>query len=142
MSRQIFCPKAKNGRLPNLVEHISMVENGIDANFRQAFERSGSNRRKGGRRGENIRRFSAKAFAGQNAEISSARKSSSERKHTIAESMAKMDENRQKLEELRPLVRIGRMFGFQISASGFRRYFGARMARADWRTRITAHPAD
>jgi hypothetical protein len=98
-----FLPEEGKWSVANLVEHISLVESGITRIFGKILNEA---KAKGGVSGGEAKiseEFLQKLSWGREQKFQAPERVHPSGKLSIAESLAKMDENRVKLEELRPL---------------------------------------
>jgi hypothetical protein len=98
-----FLPEGAKWTVANLVEHVSMVENGITRISAKLLTEAQA---KGGAAGGEAKiseNFLQKLSWGKDQKFEAPERVHPSGKLTIAESLAKMDENRLSLEELRPL---------------------------------------
>lgn len=99
-----FLPEGEKWSVANLVEHIAIVENGITRIFAKLLteaQAAGAAATQG--EAKISEDFLQKLSWGRTQKFEAPERVHPSGEKTIAESMAKLDENRQKLEELRPL---------------------------------------
>lgn len=129
-----FLPEGEKWTVAHLVEHISMVENGI---ARISAKLLGEAQAKGVQsKGEAkiSESFLEKAAWGRTQKFEAPERVHPSGKLTIAESLAKMDENRLKLEELRPLFESVECSDFKFPHPAF-----GDMSAHEWLALIGGH---
>lgn len=129
-----FLPEGEKWTVAHLVEHISMVENGI---ARISAKLLGEAQAKGVQsKGEAkiSEDFLQKAAWGRTQKFEAPERVHPSGKLTIAESLAKMDENRLKLEELRPLFESVECSDFKFPHPAF-----GDMSAHEWLALIGGH---
>lgn len=98
-----FLPEGEKWTVANLVEHISLVEGGITRIFGKLLTEAQAAGGKAGGEAKISEEFLQKAAWGRTQKFEAPERTHPAGNLTIAESLAKLDENRPKLEELRPL---------------------------------------
>ncbi|MFN2392794.1 MAG: DinB family protein [Pyrinomonadaceae bacterium] len=98
-----FLPDGEKWTIANLIEHVAIVEYGmtrISARLLAQAQKEGKSSDSTAKLSEN---FSKKAFEAKTLKFEAPEKVHPTGKLTVAESLAKMKENRQRIEELRPV---------------------------------------
>lgn len=129
-----FLPEGEKWTVANLVEHISMVENGI---ARISAKLLGEAQVAGGKtKGEAkiSESFLEKAAWGRTQKFEAPERVHPSGRLTIAESLAKLDENRLQLEELRPLFESVECSDFKFPHPAF-----GDMSAHEWLALIGGH---
>ncbi|MET0753197.1 MAG: DinB family protein [Pyrinomonadaceae bacterium] len=129
-----FLPEGEKWTVANLVEHISMVENGI---ARISAKLLGEAQAAGGKTSGEAKiseSFLEKAAWGRTQKFEAPERTHPSGKLTIAESLAKLDENRLKLEELRPLFESVECSDFKFPHPAF-----GNMSAHEWLALIGGH---
>lgn len=131
-----FLPKGEKWTIANLVEHIAIVEEGmtkISAKLLRQAREAGLNFGGKVNLSEN---FAKKAVEAQTLKFEAPERVHPTGKLTATESLAKMKENRQKLEELRPLFETADGASFK-----FLHPFMGELSAHEWLTLIGEHEA-
>jgi uncharacterized damage-inducible protein DinB len=131
-----FLPEDGNWSVANLVEHISMVESGITRVFGKILTEA---KAKGGVSGGEAKiseEFLQKLNWGREQKFQAPERVHPSGKLTIAESLAKMDENRVKLEELRPLFETVECSEFKFPHPAF-----GELTAHEWLALLGGHEA-
>lgn len=114
-----FLPEGATWTIAGIVEHLSMVDNGmtrISAKLLREAQGAGG---KAGGEAKISKEFLQKLVHGRNQKFQAPERVHPSGKLTIAESLAAMDENRLKLEELRPLFESVECSGFKFPHPAF-----------------------
>ena len=131
-----FVPGEEKWSVAKLVEHISLVEGGITRIFGKLLTAAEA---KGGRTGGEAKiseDFLQKLVWGKDQKFEAPERVHPSGKMTIAESLAKLDENRQQLEELRPLFESVECSDFKFPHPAF-----GELTAHEWLALLGGHEA-
>ncbi|MGC2238732.1 MAG: DinB family protein [Pyrinomonadaceae bacterium] len=129
-----FLPEGEKWSVANLVEHISMVENGIARISAKLLGEAQTKGEKTNGEAKISEEFLQKASWGRTQKFEAPERVHPSGKLTIAESLAKLDENRLKLEELRPLFESVECSDFKFPHPAF-----GDMSAHEWLALIGGH---
>jgi hypothetical protein len=129
-----FLPEGEKWSVANLVEHISMVENGIARISAKLLGEAQTKGEKTSGEAKISENFLQKAAWGRTQKFEAPERVHPSGKLTIAESLAKLDENRLKLEELRPLFESVECSDFKFPHPAF-----GDMSAHEWLALIGGH---
>ena len=122
--------------IANIVEHLSMVENGMSRICAKLLTEAQTQGGKANGEAKISREFLQQLSGGGNAKMEAPERVRPTGALTLAESFAKMEENRQKLEELRPLFESVECSNFKFPHP----YFGGMTAH-EWLALLGGHEA-
>ncbi len=129
-----FLPEGEKWSVANLVEHISMVENGIARISAKLLGEAQAKGEKTNGEAKISESFLEKASWGRTQKFEAPERVHPSGKLTIAESLAKLDENRLKFEELRPLFESVECSDFKFPHPAF-----GDMSAHEWLALIGGH---
>jgi DinB superfamily len=98
-----FLPEGEKWTAANIVEHLAMVEYGMTQIFGKLLSKAQENGGKASGEAKISEEFLQKLVQGREQKFQAPERVHPSGQVSIAESLAKMDENRQRLEELRPI---------------------------------------
>ena len=131
-----FLPEGEKWTIANLVEHIAMVEEGItkiSAKLLEQAQAAGVESNGFAKLSEN---FTQKALEAQAQKFEAPDRVRPTGKQTITESLAKMEENNKRLEEIRPLFE-----SVECSDFKFPHPFMGELSAHEWLALIGGHKA-
>lgn len=131
-----FLPDGEKWSIAHLIEHISLVEEGmskISAKLLAQAQAAGKKSDGAAKLSEN---FTAKAAAAANQKIEAPERVRPTGERSIAESLARMEENRKRLEELRPFFESVECADFTFPHPAF-----GELTAHEWLTLIGGHEA-
>lgn len=131
-----FLPDGEKWSIAHLIEHISLVEEGmskISAKLLAQAQAAGKKSDGAAKLSEN---FTAKAAAAANQKIEAPERVRPTGERSIAESLARMEENRKRLEDLRPLFESVECADFTFPHPAF-----GELTAHEWLTLIGGHEA-
>jgi uncharacterized damage-inducible protein DinB len=114
-----FLPEGEKWTAANLVEHIALVENGITRISAKLLAEAQAAGEKASGEAKISEEFLQKASWGRTQKFEAPERTHPTGNLTIAESLAKLDENRPKLEELRPLFETVECSDFKFPHPAF-----------------------
>lgn len=130
-----FLPEGEKWSAANLVEHIAIVENGITRiSAKLLTEAQAAGAAAAGGEAKISEDFLQKLSQGRTQKFEAPERVHPSGKWTIAESLAKLDENRRKLEELRPLFESVECSDFKFPHPAF-----GDMSAHEWLALIGGH---
>jgi uncharacterized damage-inducible protein DinB len=129
-----FLPEGEKWTVANLVEHIAIVENGITRISAKLLTEAQAIGAKAGGEAKISENFVQKVSWGRTQKFEAPERVHPTGNLTIVESLAKLDENRPKLEELRPLFESVECSDFKFPHPAF-----GDMSAHEWLALIGGH---
>lgn len=129
-----FLPEGEKWSVANLVEHVAIVENGITRICAKLLTEAQAKGAAAGGEAKISEDFLQKLSWGRTQKFEAPERVHPGGKMTIAESLAKLDENRQKLEDLRPLFESVECSDFKFPHPAF-----GDMSAHEWFALIGGH---
>lgn len=129
-----FLPEGEKWTVANLVEHIALVENGVTRISAKLLGEAQAAGAKAGGEAKISEDFLQKAAWGRTQKFEAPERVHPTGNLTIVESLAKLDENRPKLEELRPLFESVECSNFKFPHPAF-----GDMSAHEWLALIGGH---
>ena len=134
--KENFSPEGEKWTIAHLVEHIAIVETGMSKISAKLLTQAQSAGKKADGTANLTTNFAAKAAEARNLKLEAPEQVRPTGKQTIAQSLAKMEENRKRLEELRPLFE-----SVECSDFTFPHPFMGDLNANEWLTLIGGHEA-
>ncbi|MGI8638933.1 MAG: DinB family protein [Pyrinomonadaceae bacterium] len=131
-----FLPDGDKWSIAHLVEHIAIVEEGMTKISAKLLTQAQTEGKKSDGRANLSENFAKKAVEARTLKFEAPDRVRPTGKQTIAESLARMEENRKKLEELRPLFE-----SVECSDFKFPHPFMGELNANEWLTLVGAHKA-
>ena len=131
-----FVPDGEKWSVTHLAEHIALVEEGMSKISAKLLTKAQAAGVQGDGTAKLTENFATKAAASRNVKLEAPAQVVPTGNRTIVESLAKMEENRQRLEELRPLFE-----SVECSDFTFPHPFMGELSAHEWLTLIGGHGA-
>lgn len=131
-----FSPEGEKWSIAHLVEHISIVEEGMSKISAKLLTQAQTAGKKADGTANLTANFATKAAEARTRKLEAPEMVRPTGKQTIAESLARMEENRKRLEELRPLFE-----SVECSDFTFPHPFMGDLNANEWLTLIGGHEA-
>ncbi|MBA2495113.1 MAG: DinB family protein [Acidobacteria bacterium] len=131
-----FLPEGEKWSIAQLVEHISIVEEGMAKISAKLLTQAQATGKKSDGRANLTENFVTKAIEARSQKFEAPDMVRPSGKQTIAESLAKMEENRKRLKELRPLFE-----SVECSDFKFPHPFMGELNASEWLALIGGHEA-
>ncbi|CAN5175175.1 hypothetical protein BH20ACI1_BH20ACI1_25360 [soil metagenome] len=131
-----FSPEGEKWSIAHLVEHISIVEEGMSKISAKLLTQAQTAGKKADGTANLTANFAAKAAEARDLKLEAPEQVRPTGKQTIAESLARMEENRKRLDQLRPLFE-----SVECSDFTFPHPFMGELNANEWLTLIGGHEA-